>query len=483
MEKVETISLTFEKGLVTRSEPSTAPTNSLRDVLNWHPEPEGGLRTRSRWIGTAGETGKPAAPFGVGIGWQSLNRRVYTANADSTSQITLRYSPPDMSAHTLADTITGVTDAMLSPVAIIAAGIDVWYNHVGFANLRNTTLGATTGPSGRALAEYRNHLWVGGPSSARGRLLFSELGNYSSWPGSNFIDPGGEGPLGCLAPFLGGLVIGKMSSLHLLTGSGTSDFEVRTLDGGGDCAYGNTMVATPYGLAIVGWNGVYLWGGGPVQKISQEVDFRVAGNFASCAYADEQLFISDVAGAVNPKVWTFDFRSEAWGQERVGSAMAEGTPQMMTSSIQATSASSFAGTGDVTRLLGIAAGGDSFGIYRFPSTNRGADLTVYPTITYRARTQDLWLGSSRSPGVPRHLYLRLRQRGAEAGDLTVTPYYNGTAGTVRTVTSEGDGKVFRRRVDLDGTDSYGFFVEFTATGPPAFDIEEVLLDYEVEAPR
>src|SRR3990167_5044829 len=61
--------LSFEKGLLESQEPSAVPEGFATELLNWVPEPGGGLRVRRPWLkGSVTGSGFPATRRCRGIG-------------------------------------------------------------------------------------------------------------------------------------------------------------------------------------------------------------------------------------------------------------------------------------------------------------------------------------------------------------------------------------------------------------------------------
>jgi hypothetical protein len=191
-------------------------------------------------------------------------------------------------------------------------------------------------------------------------------------------------------------------------------------------------------------------------------------------------------------MWVFDFEKGSWAQEKVGSD-GNATPQVLSAAYLAHGEQMLGFTGG-----GLFGGGTAsrYGIHRYPETTREIDSLVTSAETFTAQTQSFYLGSSQAPATVRHLYLRVKQRGANGTQsFNITPYADNVAKPTQPLDRATDGVasssgsalgdgVHRLRVDL-GFDAYevSFTFSHAATGAPLFDIEEAILDFQMENPR
>ena len=495
--------LTFEGGLATQTERTASPPNTLRELVNWVPEPAGGLRARTAWTGASSETGAPATkePLGALLlpaGGLDSAGILYVANAGSSTSITLYrmdmatgFVP--MTGYTVGDTVSGLTAPVQDhPVHFSDAGGIGLYIHPGMTALRSTN-GVLPGspPSGSCVAWYENRIFVGGQPGADRRVLYSAIGG-ATWGASDWFDTSDLTRVVCLLPTQYGLLIGKLGSLELLRGSGPDTFQRIVLDGG-NCGRGHSMVSTPYGVVILGTRDAFLWDGGSVHHIDRLVDTARVGAWWSASYRKGKDYIADGAGTTR-KMWVLDLETQpfSWSQEYVA-ADGSSSPQVLHGVMP--------GIGD--QLLGFTGGGvfgnrtaSRWGIHRLVEGTRAIDSLVTSAETFTARTQGFFLGSARSPATVRYLYLQIKQRGAAGTQgFNVTPYADNVAQTTQpldratggvassTGTALGDS-VYRLRVDL-GFTAYevSFLFSHAATGAPIFDIESAIVEYDVEEAR
>ncbi len=365
----------------------------------------------------------------------------------------------------------------------------VWFTTPGFiqgysySGDAGTSVAAVTGmPPGRCVAVHKNRVFVGGSNAYPGRLYFSGLSNPTEWgittvtaddPGYIDVDAQTGEPIEDIAPFEDGLLIGTRNSLYFLTGDGPASFRSVRLNGGG-CAPGRTILPTPWGAVISGRDEVFLWAGGGVEPISRPIEssYGLSGLWMTSSYVDSVAYVCDQGSG---KVFAFDLAAGSWHTETLPAGQTPATIYQH-SGLQVYGPSSSA----VASLLN----------YReFPAPTRGKDFDTL-TEAFRFRTAEIWPVGPDAKGTPRRLKFQLRQRGGDATNavITVTPYYDGTAQTARTITPHASASTFRAYIDL-GTkvacSSVMFDITQTllSTQGAAFDYEDVTLDFDIEGPR
>lgn len=496
--------LTFEGGLATETERTASPPNTVRELVNWVPEPLGGLRARTGWSGATAETGAPATkePLGAIVTPSGgVDAQLWIANASSTTSVALyrkdilagTFGAATLSGYTLQDTVSALAAGVQNfPVHFARTISGMVYIHPSFSGLRSPTGAVAGSPRGTCVCFHEGRLFIGGdPTGAAQRVFFSGLADAGySWTGGEYFDTDGGGTVVCMRPTQYGMLIGTFNSLELLRGSGPATFQRNVLDGG-NCAKGHTIVPTPYGVVIVGTTDIFLWQGGSVERVDRLVDVAQQGAWLSATYKKGKVYLTDSARSAR-EMWVLDMESFNWSKESVA-ADGNATPQVLTTMPTH--------IGD--HLLGFAGGGlfgggtsSRFATLRLVDGMRAIDSQTTTTETFTARTQSFFLGSSAAPVLARHLYLRIKQRGpAGSQGFNVTPYADnvaqpsqpldrvkgGAASSEGTALGEG---VHRVRVDL-GFDAYevSFAFSHAATGAPVYDIEEAILDFEAERPR
>jgi len=109
---------------------------------------------------------------------------------------------------------------------------------------------------------YGGRLWFGNSSAYPSGLRYSEASAYSDFPEENIIlvDRGGGDEITGLKSAHGGLLIFKENSIHYLTGTGATTFQVQKVVDGVGCVSGRTISSGPKGIYYLSHDGVYLLG-------------------------------------------------------------------------------------------------------------------------------------------------------------------------------------------------------------------------------
>lgn len=370
------------------------------------------------------------------------------------------------------------------PIAFAAGLGSLFYSAPNFSNIRRWDNIATAGPvygapSGRAIAFYSNRLWSGGSTFAPTRLFYSEVNDYTDWTGTaglNYIDistDDGEA-IEEIISFGSALLIGKRNSLWLLTGSTEADFSLSRLNGGG-CAPGRSMAATPYGAVVAGKTAVWLVSSeGTVESISRAIGKSYTSTgYMSTSFVNDTVSICD---SYDGHIWSFNMNTGVWAEEKIDSTTE--CPAFINHSNEIQFYSPKAST--ITGPLAYRS---------FPSATRGKDFDTL-TETFEAITPELWPVGNTVKITPRHLYVRVRQRGGNSAQtgLTITPYYEAWEGTAQTFGPEDEAGVYRYRFDLGEKRGINYAqFKFSQTVPSGqasiVDIEEVEFGFNVEQVR
>lgn len=267
------------------------------------------------------------------------------------------------------------------------------------------------------------------------------------------------------------LIIGKRNSIWMLSGSSSSTFALRRMVGGG-VAPGKALCSTPYGMVAAGVDAVWLYNGGPWRDISSDISesYGMTGNFLTTAYCNGCLYIADEGSGV---IWVYNFETGAWSTEVPGDT--DEGPVLVYAKA------------DILYSQPSNAQTNSLVMYRqMPQGARACDPNMSETLF--ARTGEMWLGSPVAPATIRQLNLRLRQSAGNAGqgDLVITPYVDGQAGTPQRYATTDELGSRRERMSLGGT-GWGIYFEFSqelAAGEDGgFDIEEAILEIDLEEER
>jgi hypothetical protein len=175
-------------------------------------------------------------------------------------------------------------------------------------------------------------------------------------------------------------------------------------------------------------------------------------------------------------IWSINMNTGVWAEERVDSTTE--APAWVTQSNELQLFSPKAAT--VGSLVSYRA---------VPTDTRTKDFDSL-TETFEALTPELWPVGNTVKITPRHLYVRVRQRGGTADQtgLTITPYYEGWQGTAQTFGPEDAAGVYRYRFDLGERRGINYAqFKFSQTVPSGqasvVDIEEVEFGFNVEQIR
>ncbi len=367
------------------------------------------------------------------------------------------------------------TDGM--PVAFTLGLGAAYYTAPSFSGVRRydgvapiTMSGSPVGA--RCIAIHKERLWAGGTTALPSRVFFSQIGDAQTWTGRgtgywDFFRDDGE-PVEEIVPFAGSLVVGKRTSLHVLSGDNTDTFQTDNLPIGG-VAPGRSLMATPYGCVASGRDTVWLYDGASVIPISKAIgrSYGLTGAFLSSSYIDGTIYV-----ACDARVFCFDIAAGTWRIEQVGRAAGEAARILYNLG--------------PTQLMGPE-GSDIGSLVNqrvFPEAARVKDYDSLGEV-FQARIGDLSINGALATVGPRQLYFTLRQRGGTPASpgLIVTPYFDGEAMPDLDIGAQEPG-VFRAKVDgwpRDGRfNTLGFEIsqELDAGETSLFDIEDCWIEYK-----
>lgn len=333
-------------------------------------------------------------------------------------------------------------------------------------------------PAGRCVAFHKSRYFIGGSKENPTRLWFSEVGDYLDWPELNYIEVGQEDgeAIEDIAVFDNAILIGKQNSLWILTGSGLDSFVLTKLLSGG-AAPGRSLCSTPFGAVAAARDAIYFVTSESVQTISSSVEksYGMTGFYISTAYADGVTYITDPGTGTT---WCLDMKNGSWWTETVADQGEETSSLFFIDST----------------LLATPGGSSQSGMLNWRSAPKGERARDFAPLSeeFEVQTPEMWLVGPEYKFSPRHLYLKLRQRGGDPSQtgLTVTAYYDGQARQPVYIEPLyiSEPTSFRRRIDL-GTDKSVSSIRFkiNQTVPDGeeslFDIEGAVLEYFVEAIR
>lgn len=399
------------------------------------------------------------------------------------------------------DTIS--SDTWASPGSIAAADPSqlvamapgfgrVWITNTQFSGTYfydgATLTAVASSPAGRAIAVHKNRVFVAGTNANPGRLYFSEINDGATWDMSGttttdtagFIDverDTGE-PIEDITPFEDGLVIGKRTGLWYLTGSGDDTFRLVRLPIGG-VAPGRTILPTPNGALCFGRKHIWLFTGDAVETLTAPVrdTYGMTGTWLTSSFINNVAYVCDQGSGT---IWAISFEDGTWRQETLGSASTEGPACIYNHDDMQVFAPKNATVGSLLNYRNM------------PGSTRIKDFGTLSE-AFEAWTPEMWLVGPEEKFTPRYLFYKIRDRLGDnaAATLTVTPYVNGTAATARTIGPFASPGVYRGRISLaenavaKGIASYQLRITSTATSTNAdtYDIEELVIGYNVEAVR
>lgn len=410
----------------------------------------------------------------------------YLAANDNTTTFDI-YRQSDLIAGTYENIDPAIGASTGGTVAFTRGFGAAWYTHKSFLGIRRydgvTASTVATSPAGaRCIATNHSRMWAGGGTAFPSRVNFTQVLEPLTWTGTgtgyfDFAADDGE-PVEDIAPFGGGLVVGKATTLHFLSGSSTDTFSPLQLDGGG-AAPGRSILATPYGCVIAGLEQVWSFDGVQVRPLGRGIQHSYGltdVDFVTTSYIDGFIYI---AVPTKGKVFVFDLNAGTWHVEQVSDGGNE-TPAVLYN------------YGD-TQLYGPLAGtvGSLLNYRTFPDPARTKDFDPLSEV-FSAQTGDLPLAGTRRPITPRQLYMQLRQRGGDETEsgLLVTPIFDGSAGDVCDVDSAEPGV---RRIVVEGfpqtaglgVNTLGIRIAQTVISGEASvtDVEDAYVDFLVEEAR
>lgn len=478
-ERLQAVSIPFDKGLYEGLEASTLGPGYATELENWIPESSGGLRARVGWTKASTASAPPTAR-NTGLGYiASPTQRILAAFETTVGTEVGIYSinKSSLAGGTWAsrDTITLSSGAADHVDFALGLGY-AYYTSPAFGAIRRYdgtgTGGAVTDSpaNARTVAFHKSHIFAATGTT----LWYSEFNDGGLWPANNFIDVGkadGE-PIECLEVYADQLMIGKENSLWLLTGAGADTFALHYLGSPG-CAPGRTIVRTPYGAVAAGKSAISIFSGADPVPITEPVErsYGMTGDYMSVAYIDRVCYVIDAGAA---RYWAYDADRRVWWRESIDGSHRHPNNLMVQGS---------------TLYAGPQSGTDVAMFYRsLPSVTRDKDDSLEEN--FLAETPELWLGGPAAPITFRHLYARYRQRGGNAGQtgVTISPTFDGKANVddERTIETEDQAGTYRVREDFGDT-AYALQLSLAqslgATEEAVMDLEAIDLAFIQGLPR
>jgi hypothetical protein len=404
--------------------------------------------------------------------------RWYIAANDSTSALDIYYidkATVDTASWNLLESRT------LSPGGVPVAYANglgfLIYTHPGMPFPRSWNGQGTTPTdvsavaAGRCTAFFKTRFFIGGQLTIASRLFYSDIGDQTSWPATNFIDIGkddGE-PIDDIASTQNVLVVAKASGIWTLSGSGPDTFFLSQMPYG-EAAPGRSIAVSPFGAIVAGKTAVWSVVSNTVENISRQIGPSYAPTgYVHTAYVDNKVYILDVDAKV---IWVYDLTSTVWHRETMDGV--NNQPVTMISDYG-------------KRLMAQPKSSTDTGLFYYKDLPAGTRVRDFSPVTSDATltTPVMWLGGAKSRITPRWLFLQLRQRGSGGSPdqrLRVETRYDGSSGNIHYVPLQPDSRAFRDRVDL-GAKRGATNVQFVITGPSTgnqYDIEKATIGFDEE---
>lgn len=404
---------------------------------------------------TAAEATSTTRGFTFAVPWQgvlvTLKAAISTVAPGSTLLHVAHagasgYDMDWVNAESLSSAVWSAADAVTvsstgDPVAYTAGLSKLFYTNVRFATARqwDPNVGGASlagSPPGRCIEFHKERIFIGGTLVDPTRLHWSDVGSssFSGGDAGNIEIGRSDGePLEDVITVDDVLLIGKRNSLWMLIGAGSDDFARIKLNGGG-AAPGRSMCATPYGAFVAGRRHVWRISGGTVEPVSQAIagSYGMTGNWMEIRFIDDSLYVLDQGSGT---VWVLDVPAGRWHDEVVDDA--DERPGVL-----------FARN---DTLMYAPVGGLDTGLLAWRLIPGGARAKDYDpmTQTFEAFFQ-LWPVPPEHRFTPLHLYGKWRQRGGATNQtgITITPYYDGVAGTAQVLAPRSGAGVFRERVPI-----------------------------------
>ena len=418
--------------------------------------------------------------------YTATDQHFVVANKEGTTTLKIYYLD-DLSGSTgwtLLETLSVSPDVV--PVAFTSGNDFLLYTHPSFTGTRKWAgVGFTPeviegSPAGRCIAWHKERLFVGGTNANPWRLYWSGVGDEDTWTGgtSGYVNVGlGDGEaIEDIAPFEDALLIGKQTSVWLLTGSGPDSFRLVKLPTGVGVAPGRTITPTSQGAMLAGRDTLQLYGGGRVELLSKVIrdSYGMTGNWMSGAVVDDKYYILDEGSGT---VWCLDLQEWSW------------TTEVVDDTDEAPACLYNIGS----KLLGAPSNASvgSLLFYRSePGSAREKDFNGVST-SYEAWTPEMWPVGPEEKITPRWLFLKLGQRGYGPAEnpLVITPYYDGEAATAREIQPRADSAgTYWASISLGekkGISSIQFRITHVAEDGQnvTWDLDEVTLGFYIESVR
>jgi hypothetical protein len=290
----------FAGGINTYSDPAQIADDEMVDCVNFDLSLDGSLVSRPPWskltttntVNSTVSTNPPDSyQLVIGTGTYESNRFIIVSSSHTGTAGSYIYYVDGPNAGILALIATGVhskahryaNDLYLVP-DIGSTGLGVKY---ALATGLVTTI--ATMPVGYASCIYKDRLWISGRRNEpnNSRLFFSNLADFSTWPGTNFFDinPGDGDAVNELVVYQDNIVIFKDNATYVLaydTGPAQAVLQVINTDIG---AMGPRCVDVyENSVFVLKYNQVYEMSNYDFVRVSVKLPFEYDATFPSGNY-------------------------------------------------------------------------------------------------------------------------------------------------------------------------------------------------------
>ncbi len=161
---------------------------------------------------------------------------------------------------------TDVTFKRADTLTLPATTFSLNASNVGGASMPTTH---DKPPGARFAVEYQDHLFLGATSASEREYVFSKQG--IDWEAFPNVPERLDDDLMGFASMPGGLAILTRSSLWFLTGNDINDFVQVKVEGARGCVAPRSIAVTPLGAVYLAFDGLYLFDGARVTRLSSRV--------------------------------------------------------------------------------------------------------------------------------------------------------------------------------------------------------------------
>lgn len=311
----------FSGGINNYSDPAMIADDEMVDCRNFDISLDGSLVSRPPWSLLDGRvfnnsSSDPSPPESyqliIGTGTYEGNRFIIVNSSHSGSPASYIYYVDGVNQGILAKIADGahskahrVDNSIYLVPDIKNPGVGCKYDLAG-----GLVTSISSMPTGYASVVYKDRLWISGRRTEPGnsRLYFSDLADFTNWPGTNFFDinPGDGDAVNELVVYQDNIIIFKDNATYVLTydtGPAQAVLQVINTDIG---AMGPRCVDVyENSIFVLKYNEVYEMSNYDFVRVSVKIPFEYDGTFPSDNYA------------INGQTWKYPFWLRVVGDRAV----------------------------------------------------------------------------------------------------------------------------------------------------------------------